>query len=90
MAIQGYQAKLLQVLVSMEDEHASFQIMRLSIVSRTTFLLCTLPSSVTRDTTAEYDTLLECDLASLTSGEGTDGAGLAGPGKFRADPSLCR
>ena len=83
-------AELLRALVPMEDAQASFQIMRLSAVTRMTFLLRALPPSVTRDAAKEYDAMLEWALASVIAGEGAIAAGLAGPDEVRANPNLCK
>ena len=44
----GEPAELLRALAPMEDAQASFHILRLSAVTRMTFLLHTLPPSTTR------------------------------------------
>lgn len=60
-----------------------------SAITRITFLLCTLPPSVTRNATEEYDALMDWALASVIAGEGAGAAGLGSPDEVQTDYSLC-
>lgn len=57
-------AELLRMLVKMEDVQFSFPSTRL------TFLLLTLPPKMYARAEEEFDTLLECALASMVTGGG--------------------
>lgn len=88
--MHGDPAELLRALVSMENAQAVFQIMRLSAITRTTFLLHIFPPNVTRQAAEKYDAPLEWALASLIPGKGVGSAGHASLDEVRTNQSLCR
>ena len=57
-AVNGEPAELVRALVPMEDAQASFQILRLSATSRLSYLLRTVPPSITCQAAANYDALV--------------------------------
>lgn len=83
-------AQPLRALDSMEDAQSSLQVMGLSAVTRTIFLLRTFLPSITRNAPEEHDTLREWALASVIAGDEAGAAGLASPDKVRADNNLYR
>ena len=76
--VYGEPAKLVRALVLLEDAQASFQILRLSAVSRLSYLLRTVPPSIIHQAAAGYDALVEWALASIIAGDGAAVAGLRG------------
>ena len=88
--MRGEPAELLRKLVKMEDAQASFQILRLSAVSRMTFLLRNVPPTVTKQAASDHDALVEWALASIIAGEGAATSGLASPEEVRSNPELCK
>ena len=56
--VSGEPAEFVRALVPMEDTQASFLILRLSIVSRLSHLLRTVPPSITCQAAADYDALV--------------------------------
>ena len=76
--------------VPMEDAQASFQILRLSATSRLLHLLRTVPPSITRQTAANYDALVEWALVSIIAGGGAAAAGLPTPEGVAHDPTVCQ
>ena len=57
--VNGKLAKLVGVLVPMEDAEASFQISRLFTISRLSHLLRTVPPSITYQVAPYYDALVQ-------------------------------
>ena len=55
----GATAELMKALVPMEDAQASFQMLRLSTASCLSHLLCIIPPSITHQTAADYDAVVE-------------------------------
>ena len=74
--VDGKSAELMRVLVPMKDAQASFQIFRLSAASRLSHLLRTVLPSITYQSAADYDALVEWALASIIVGDGADATGL--------------
>ena len=74
----------------MNDAQASFQILRLSAVSRLSLLLCTVPPSITQEAFRHFDALIECALASIIAGDGAAEACLPTPKEVAYDPNVCR
>ena len=60
--VYGEPAKLVRVLVPMEDAQASFQILRLSAVFRLSYLLRTVPPSIMRQAAACFFLVVVCFL----------------------------
>ena len=83
-------AKLLRALVSMEDAQASIQILRLSAVSRLSYLLHAVPPSIMHQAAAGYDALVEWALASVITGDGAASVGLPTSKEAVYDPSVCQ
>ena len=74
----------------MDDAQASFQILRLSAVSRLSHLLRTVPPSITQEASRNFDALREWALASIIAGDGAAAAGLPTPEQIANDPNTCR
>ena len=89
-AVNGEPAELVRALVAMEDAQASFQILRLSAISRLSHLLRTVPLSITCQAAANYDALVEWTLASIIAGDGAATAGLPTPEEVARDPTVCQ
>ena len=89
-AVNGEPAELVRALVPMEDAQASFRILRLSATSRLSYLLRTVPLSITCQAAAYYDALVEWSLASIISGDGAAAAGLLAPEEVAHDPTVCQ
>ena len=89
-ALNGEPAKLVRALVPMEDAQASFQILRLSVTSRLSHLLRTVPPCITCQTAANYDALVEWALASIIAGDGAAAVGLPTPEEVAHDPTVCQ
>ena len=79
----------MRALVPMEDAQASFQILRLSATSRLSYLLRTVPPSITCQASANYDALVEWALASIIAGDAAAAAGLPTPEEVAHDPTVC-
>ena len=77
--VNGEPAKLVRVLVPMEDAQAIFQIMRLFAASCLLHLVHTVPPSITYQAAADYDALVEWALASIIARDGAAAAGLPTP-----------
>ena len=75
-AVNGEIAELVRALVPVDDAQVSFQILRLSAVSRLLHLLRTLPPSITQEASRHFDALIEWALASIVAGDGAAAAGL--------------
>ena len=88
-AVNGETAELVRALVPMDDAQASFQILRLSAVSRLSHLLRTVPPSITREASRHFDALIEWALASIIAGDGAAAAGLPTPEEVANDPNIC-
>ena len=88
--VNGEPAELVRALVPMEDAQASFQILRLSATSRLLHLLRTVPPSMTCQTAANYDALVEWALASIIAGDGAAAVGLPTPEEVAHDPTVCQ
>ena len=88
-AVNGEQDEVMGALVPMKDAQASFQILRLSVTSRVSHLLRTVPPSSTWQAAANYDALVEWVLASIIAGDGAAAAGLPTPEKVAHDPTVC-
>ena len=86
-AVNGEPAEFVRALVPMEDAQASFQILRLSVTSRLSHLLQTVPPSITCQSEANYGALVEWALASIIAG---DGAAAAGVEEVAHDPTVCQ
>jgi len=89
-AVNGETAELVRALVPMDDAQASFQILRLSAVSRLSHLLRTVPPSITKEASRHFDALIEWALASIIAGDGAAAAGLPSPEEVTNDPNICR
>ena len=89
-AVNGEPAELARALVPMEDAQAIFQILRLSATCRLSHLLQTVPPSITCQTAANYDALVEWSLASIIAGDGAVVAGLPAPKEVAHDPTVCQ
>ena len=89
-AVNGEPAKLVRALVPMEDTQASFQILRLSVTSRLSHLLRTVPPCITCQTAANYDALVEWALASIIAGDGAAAVELPTPEEVAHDPTVCQ
>ena len=89
-AVNGEPAELVRALVPMDDAQASFQILRLSAVSRLSHLLRTVPPSITQEASRHFDALIEWALASIIAGDGAAAAGLPSPEEVTNDPNICR
>ena len=74
----------------MKDAQASFQILRLSAVSRLSYLLRTVPPSIMHQAAAGYDALVEWALASIIAGDGAVGVWLPTTEEVANDPSVCQ
>ena len=79
----------MRALVPMEDAQASFQMLRLSATSRLSYLLRTVPPSITCQAAANYDALVEWALASIIAGDRAAAAGLPTPEEVAHDPTVC-
>ena len=73
----------------MEDDQASFEILRPSATSRLSHLLRTVPPSITCQAAANYDALAEWPLASIIAGDRAAAAGLPAPEKVAHYPTVC-
>ena len=73
----------------MDDAQASFQIMRLSAVSRLSHLLRTVPPSITQEASRNFDALREWALASIIAGDEAAAAGLPTPEEVANNPNVC-
>ena len=89
-AVSGDPAELVRALVPMEDAQASFQILRLSAISRLSHLLRTVPPSTTSQAAASYDASVEWALVSITASDGAATAGLPTPEEVAHDPTVCQ
>ena len=89
-AASGEPAELVRTLVPMEDAQVSFQILRLSVTSCLSHLLRTVPPSITCQSAANYDALVEWALASIIAGDGAAAAGLPTPVEVAHDPTVCQ
>ena len=89
-AVNGEPAELVRALVPMEDTQASFQILRLSVTSRLSHLLRTVPPSITCQAAGDYDALVDWALASIIAGDGAAAAGLSTPEEVVHDPTVCQ
>ena len=89
-AVNREPAELVRALVPMDDAQASFQILRLSSVSRLSHLLRTVPPSITQEASRHFDALIEWALASIIAGDGAAAAGLPTPEEVANDPNVCR
>ena len=89
-AVNGEPAELVRALVPMEDAQASFQILRLSATSRLSYLLRTVPPSITCQAAANYDALVEWVMASIIAGDGAAAAGIPTPEEVAHDPTVCQ
>ena len=90
-AANGEPAELVRALVPMEDAQASFQILRLLATSRLSHhLLRTVPPSLTCQSAANYNALVEWALASIVTGDGSAAAGLLTPEEVAHDPTVCQ
>ena len=87
--VNGKTAELVRALVPMDDARASFQILRLSAVSRLSHLLRTVPSSMTQEAPRHFDALIEWALASIIAGDGAATGGLPTPEEVTDDPNVC-
>ena len=85
----GEPAELVRVLVPMQDAQASFQISSPSAASGLSYLLCTVPPSITHGAAADYDALMECALASIIDGDGAATTGLSTPEEVAHHPTVC-
>ena len=89
-AVNGEPAELVRALVPMEDAQVSIQILRLSATFRLSYLLRTVPPSITCQAAANYDALVEWALASIIAGDGATAAGLPTPEEVAHDPTVCQ
>ena len=89
-AANGEPAEHVRALVPMGDAQASFQILRLAVVSRLSYLLRTVPPSITQEAFIHFDALIEWALASIIAGDGAAAAGLPPPEEVANGPSVCR
>ena len=89
-AVNGEQDELVRALVPVEDAQASFQILRLSATSRPLHLLRTVSLSITCQSAANYDALVEWALASIIAGDGAVAAGLPTLEEVAHDPTVCQ
>ena len=80
----------MRALVLMDDAQASFQILRLSAVSRLSHLLCTVPHCITQEESRHFDALIEWALASIINSDGAAAACLPTPEEVANDPNVCR
>ena len=87
-AVNGEPAELVRALVPMDDAQASFQILRLSEVSRLSHLR-TVPPSITQEASRHFYALIEWALASNIAGDGAIAAGLPTPEEVANDPNVC-
>ena len=88
-AVNGEPAELVRALVPREDAQASFQILRLSVTSRLSHLLRTVPPSITCQA-ASYDALVGWALASIIAGDRAAAAGLPTPEEVAHEPPVCQ
>ena len=88
-AVHGEPTELVRALVPMDDAQASFQILRLSAVSRLSHLLRTVPPSIAQEASRHFDALIEWALASIIAGDGAAAAGLPTPEEVANDPNVC-
>ena len=89
-AVNGEPAELVRTLVPMEEAQTSFQILRLSATSRLSYLLRTIPPSITCQGAADYDAWVEWALASIITSDGAATAGLPTPEEVAHDLSVCQ
>ena len=80
----------MKALVPMEDAQASFQILRLSATSRLSYLLQTVPPSITCQAPPNHDALVEGALASIIAGDGAAAAELPTPEEVAHDHTGCQ
>ena len=74
----------------MEDAQASFQILRLSATSRLSHRLRTVPPSITFQTAANYDALVESAFVPIIAGDGAAAVGLPTPEEVAHDPTYAK
>ena len=84
--VNGKPAELLRSLVPMKDAQVIFKILRLSVASRLSHLLRTVPSSITHQAAAAYDALVEWALVSTIADDGAAAAGLPTLEEVAHDP----
>ena len=89
-AVNGEPVELVRALVPMEDAQASFQILRLSVTSRLSHFLRTVPPSITGQAAANYDALVEWALASVIAGDRAAEEELPTPEKVAHDSTVCQ
>ena len=89
-AVNGEPAELVRALVPMEDAQARFQVLRLSATSRLSYLLRTVPPSITCQAVTNYDALVEWALAFIIAGDGAATAGLPTAKEVAHDPTVCQ
>ena len=89
-AANGEPAELVRTLVPMGDAQVSFQVLHLSATPRLSHLLRTVSPSITCQSAANYDALVERALASIIAGDGAAAAGLPTPEEVAHDLSVCQ
>ena len=57
--VSGEPGELVRALVSRWDAQASFHVVRLSVVSRVSHLLCMVPPSITHQAVAGYEAFVQ-------------------------------
>ena len=88
--VHGEPAELVRALVQMQDAQASFQVLRLFVVSRLSQLLRTVPPFITHQIAADYEALVEWALVPIIAGDGASAGGLPTPEQIAYDPTVCQ